>query len=226
MDILFFAALAFYIFVKLNKNFGKIDENEKKQIQEKIAQRRQEIIEIQKQAAESQPVMKVVNPIDVAAQRDEKITANLDEKTKEVLENILQKTKMTADFFLNGAKSSFEMILKAFSEGDLNTLKFLLSQKIYEGFENVINQRNSLEQSLTTNLIAIEKAEIISANLSENIASIALKITSKQINYIADKSGNILEGKKDEIAQITDVWTFTKDIIISDPKWVLSVTAK
>ena len=102
----------------------------------------------------------------------------------------------------------------------------LLSQKIYEGFENVINQRNSLEQSLTTNLIAIEKAEIISANLSENIASIALKITSKQINYIADKSGNILEGKKDEIAQITDVWTFTKDITISDPKWVVSVTAK
>jgi predicted lipid-binding transport protein (Tim44 family) len=226
MDILFFAALAFYIFLKLNKNLGKIDDEEKKQIQEKISKRRQEIIEIQKQIAEPTKEMKVVNPSVVAEKIDDKTITHLDEKTKKVLEDIFQKSKITADFFLSGAKSSFEMIIKAFGEGNLDILKFLLSDKIYQGFESAINQRKSLEHRLTTNLISIEKSEIVSANLVDNNASIVVKIISKQINYISNKEGNVTEGRKDEICEITDIWTFTKDVTISDPKWVVSVTAK
>jgi predicted lipid-binding transport protein (Tim44 family) len=231
MDIIFFAAIAFYIFFKLNKQLGKIDEEEKSQIQIKIAQKRDELASIQQQilADQKQQKEKIVGAKsttdEVKNSAEEKILATLNEATKENLIPILQRCKISAEFFLNGAKSAFEMVIKAFSGADLTTLKFLLSEKIYQGFEAAVNQRKSAEQTLITNLISIEKAEIISAMTFENFASIAVKFSSKQINYITNKDGQIIEGKKDEISEITDVWTFKKDLTSSNPNWAISSTS-
>ena len=117
------------------------------------------------------------------------------------------------------------MILKAFATNDLQTLKFLLSEKIYQGFAAAISQRQAQEKILTTNLISIEKTEIISALINDNYASIAVKFISQQINYISDKNGQIIEGRKDEIVQLTDSWTFRKDITSPNPNWVVHSTS-
>jgi len=61
--------------------------------------------------------------------------------------------------------------------------------------------------------------------LIENQASIVVKIISKQINYISDKEQKIIEGKKDEISEITDLWTFKKDVKSSNPNWLVSATS-
>lgn len=231
MDIIFFAAIAFYIFFKLNKQLGKIDEEEKNQIQIKIAQKREELAAVQQQISADQKRQKekivgTKSTIDEAKNlTEEKILAALDEATKQNLFPILQRCKISAEFFLNGAKSAFEMVIKAFSGADLTTLKFLLSEKIYQGFEAAVDQRKSSEQTLVTNLISIEKAEIISAMMLENFASIAVKFSSKQINYIIDKDGKIIEGKKDQISEISDVWTFKKDLTSSNPNWAISSTS-
>lgn len=228
MDIIFFAAIAFYIFFRLNKQLGKIDEEERNQIQIKIAQKKEDLALIQQQIAAQQKQEKIVGAKttdEAKNSAEEKIFASLDETTKANLIPILQSCKISAEFFLNGAKSAFEMVIKAFSSADLTTLKFLLSEKIYQGFEAAVNQRKSSEQTLVTNLISIEKAEIISAMTFENFASIAVKFSSKQINYITDKDGRIIEGKKDEISEISDVWTFKKDLNSSNPNWAISSTS-
>ena len=116
---------------------------------------------------------------------------------------------------------AFEMVINAFAKDDLETLKILLSEKIYQGFELAINNRKNLEQKLNTNLISIDKSEIISAILVDNYASIIVKFYSQQINYITDKDGKIIEGKKDEIAKINDIWTFKKDINSNNPNFHL-----
>lgn len=226
MDIIFFAAIAFYIFFRLNKQLGKIDDEEKNQIKINIVKKREELSEIQKQILSKQQKIVGASSTDEAKnQAEEKLFSSLDEVGKENLSKILQSCKISAEFFVNGAKSSFEMILKAFSGADLPTLKFLLSEKIYQGFEAAVNHRKSLEQTLVTNLILIEKAEIISALIHENIASIAVKFVSKQINYITNKDGQIVEGRKDEISEIADVWTFKKNLSSSDPNWLVHVTS-
>jgi len=61
--------------------------------------------------------------------------------------------------------------------------------------------------------------------LIENQASIVVKIISKQINYIADKEQKIIEGTKEEIAEITDIWTFKKDVKSPNPNWLVSATS-
>jgi predicted lipid-binding transport protein (Tim44 family) len=225
MDILFFAAVALFIFFKLSKNLGKIDEEEKKQIEEKLAKKRVEILAIQQQFIKQYQERQAGQSLDVNNQADEKIIIQLAEPTKENFIKILSACNISATFFVNGAKSAFEMVIKAFAAIDLETLKFMLSDKIYQGFENAINQRKSQEHTLTTNLITVEKAEIISATILGDNASIMVKFVSKQINYISDKQGQIIEGRKDEINEITDTWTFRKDLNVADPNWVVCATS-
>jgi predicted lipid-binding transport protein (Tim44 family) len=229
MDIILLAAIALYIFYKLTKQFGKIDDEERKQIEERIAKRRAEIL------AKQNAAMKPVNPsapasqnsnVEVADQASEKIFSTLDEANKKNLTNILQACKISAEFFVKGAESAFEMIIKAFAAGDLETLKFLLSEKIYQGFESAINQRKTANQTLTTNIISIDKAEIISALQMGNLAAVVMKFVSKQINYITDQNGQVIQGKKSEISELTDIWTFKKDVTSKDPNWIVSATSK
>lgn len=224
MDIIFFAAIAFFVFLKLNKSLGKIDDEEKKQIEEKIARKRAEILAIRNQISQ-QPEALINQSPEANSRADEQIISSLSNPTKQNFLNILVQCKISAEFFANGAKSAFEMIIKAFSEADFETLKFLLSEKIFAGFENAIKQRQSTGQTLTTNIISIEKTEIISANIFENNASIAVKFITKQINYVTDKNSQIIEGAKDQINEITDIWTFKKDINSPSPNWIVCSTS-
>jgi predicted lipid-binding transport protein (Tim44 family) len=222
MDIIFFAAIAFFIFYKLNKQLGKVDEEKKKNIELKVVSAREKILEAQQVTKQQQQQPSIA--IEADNQVSEKILNSLDASTKESFSNILNRTNISAEFFVNGVKSAFEMIFKAFASADLETLKFLLSDKIFKGFESAIIQRKSAEKILVTNLISIEKSEIISALIFENNASVVMKIVSKQINYIIDSKGQTVEGRKDEINEITDIWTFKKDINSANPNWVVSAT--
>lgn len=223
MDIIFFAAVAFFVFYKLSKQLGKIDEEEKKSINDRVAQRKEEMRIIQEKL--QQRAGQTAQEIEVQDKASEKILETLDEKNRAQFLEILQSAKISAEFFLNGAKSAFEMIIKAFAASDLDTLKMLLAPKIYEGFESAINKRKSEEKTLNTNIIAIEKVEIVSVMKVDNTASVAVRFVSKQINYVTGKNGEITEGRKDAIAHLTDVWTFKKDLASQDPNWVVTATS-
>jgi predicted lipid-binding transport protein (Tim44 family) len=224
MDILIFAIIAIVIFYKLNKQLGKIDEEEKRNIEDKVSLMRRmqdELLKKNNANNQTQPLQQKLIGQSSTIQGLE----NVDEATKQNLEAIFASCNISYEFFINGAKSAFEMVLKAFSDGDISTLKMLLSDKIFSAFQKALDQRNIEQKKLTTNLIAIEKVEIISAITLENNASIVIKFVTKQINYICDKDEKVLEGKKDEINQITDVWTFKKDLTIADPNWIINATS-
>jgi predicted lipid-binding transport protein (Tim44 family) len=229
-----------FIFLKLRKQLGQIDEEEKRRL-EKMAEERKRFfanLQQQNQAKQSsfRDEMKVVkssstadeNPKIIVGIADEsklnEALTSIDEQNKNNFLAILAQCKISADFFVNGARSAFEMIIKAFADEDLETLKFLLSDKIYQAFAGAIAQRRNSFQKLTTNVIAIEKVEIISAAIADKAASVVVKFVSQQINYVSDSNGNIVTGRKDEIKQITDIWTFRRDIDSKDPNWLVVVT--
>lgn len=222
MDILIFAAIAFFIFFKLRGQLGKIDEVEKKQIQEKISKKRQVIENLQNQILVGQGKTKDI--VEVQSKADEEVIGSLDENSKKQFLEIIKSCNISATFFLNGAKGAFEMIIKAFASCDLEALKFLLDSKIYSGFEQSVNQRKSAQQTLISNLIAFEKVEIISASKNGKEALVTVKFISQQINCVVDKEDKIIEGSKSEIAELTDIWTFKKDVTVSDPNWLIVST--
>lgn len=222
MDIIFFAAIALFVVLKLREQLGKISDGEKEQITKQIKNRQERILKLQNKITEQ---MNSTTSNDFAQSlKENKVLKNIDSATKKSLEEILKKANLSFEFFLEGAKSAFEMTLKAFSENDKETLKFLLSEKIYQGFEKSIQERQSQNKKLNTNLISIEKSEIISASIQNNLAFISIKFTSKQINYFTDEKGEIIDGKKDNISQLTDIWTFKKDLSDENPNWKISAT--
>jgi predicted lipid-binding transport protein (Tim44 family) len=225
MDLIILAIITAFIFYRLSKNLGKIDEEEKQEIHKKLLERKKQIEEILERAQKSSNLAQNKEIIVGSKSTDIKDLSNLDQNSQENLEKILGACNITLDFFINGAKMAFEMIIKGFSNDDLETLKMLLAEKIYQGFETAINNRKNLEHKLNTNLISIDKAEIISAMLVDNYASIVVKFYSQQINFVTDKDSKIIDGKKEEISKINDIWTFKKDINSNNPNWLVSATS-
>ena len=225
MDLVILAIITAYIFYRLSKNLGKIDEEEKHEIHKKLLERKKQIEEILNRVQQNSPARNQEEKIIGASSTTQKEFANLNQATQENLTKIFEVCNVSYEFFINGAKMAFEMIINAFSKDDVETLKILLSEKIFQGFNSAIEDRKTKEHKLTTNLISIDKVEILSAMLIENQASIVVKIISKQINYITDKEQKIIEGTKEEIAEITDIWTFKKDVKSPNPNWLVSATS-
>ncbi|NBV05979.1 MAG: Tim44 domain-containing protein [Proteobacteria bacterium] len=222
MDILFFAAIAFYVFWKLRDQFGKVDEEEVKKVKEKVSRKKEIIAAVQSQVIGLQK--KIIEQTEAQNKINEQIISEVEFGSQDHFRKILASCNISAEFFLNGVKSAFEMTLKSFASEDLATLKILLSEKAFAGFEQEIKRRKAAEQKLVTNLISIDKAQIISASLLNNIAVVTISFVTKQINYITDKSEKIIEGQKDQIKELNDVWTFKKDISLTNKNWVVSAT--
>ncbi len=123
--------------------------------------------------------------------------------------------------FLSGARSAYEMIVLAFANGDRRSLKDLLSSEVYDSFETVIKDREKHEQKTETRFVSIDKAELVSAEARDRAAQLTVRFVSQMISVTRDKTGAIVDGNPDKVADITDVWTFARDTSSRDPNWKL-----
>ena len=51
-----------------------------------------------------------------------------------------------------------------------------------------------------------------------------MRFHSKLITATRDKDGNVIDGSADRVTDITDVWTFARDVTSRDPNWKLVAT--
>jgi predicted lipid-binding transport protein (Tim44 family) len=123
--------------------------------------------------------------------------------------------------FISGAKSAYEMIVLAFANGDRRALKDLLSSEVYESFDGVIKDREKHEQKTETRFVSIDKAELVGAEARDRAAQLTVRFVSQMISVTRDKTGTIVDGNPDKVADITDVWTFARDTTSRDPNWKL-----
>ncbi|TCT11906.1 putative lipid-binding transport protein (Tim44 family) [Tepidamorphus gemmatus] len=126
--------------------------------------------------------------------------------------------------FIEGAKLAYEMIVTAFAEGDRKTLKNLLSREVYDGFVAAIADRESRGETVTSNFVAIDKAEITEAALRGRTAQITVRFVSQLITATRDKDGTVIQGDPNAVAEVTDIWTFARDVGSRDPNWKLVAT--
>lgn len=126
--------------------------------------------------------------------------------------------------FLEGAQVAYEMIVTAFAEGDRKALKPLLTPTVYEGFEDAISEREKAGETLESKLVGIDKAEIVGAALEGRRATITTRFRSQTIRATRDAKGEVIDGDPLHVGEMTDVWTFERDIRSSDPNWSLADT--
>jgi len=132
-----------------------------------------------------------------------------------------QDSSFDPQHFLSGARGAYEMIVLAFANGDRRALKDLLSSEVYDSFEAVIRDREKHEQKTETRFVSIDKAELVGAEVRDRSAQLTVRFVSQMISVTRDKTGAIVDGNPDKVADITDVWTFARDITSRDPNWKL-----
>jgi predicted lipid-binding transport protein (Tim44 family) len=126
--------------------------------------------------------------------------------------------------FVEGAKAAYEMIIDGFASGDKATLKNLLSKDVFDGFARAIDERAAQGLRVGSRFVGIDKAVIQSASLSGNKASITLQFVSELITATYNKADEVIDGDPGHVQEVTDVWTFERDVTSQDPNWRLVAT--
>lgn len=128
------------------------------------------------------------------------------------------------DSFMQGAAAAFPMILTAFAEGDLASLRRLLGYDLNQEFTESINQRNKNNDELDITIHELQDVELLDGEVSDTIASVTVKFTSLQSRILKDSSGEQIEDESFTDTQMTDIWVFERDVSLSDPNWKLVET--
>jgi predicted lipid-binding transport protein (Tim44 family) len=116
------------------------------------------------------------------------------------------------------------MIVTAYAEGDRRTLRNLLAREVYDGFDAAIRERETRGETAETRFVSIDRSDITAAELRGSNAQITVRFVSQLVSVARDRSGNVIDGSPDKVTDVTDVWTFARDLSSRDPNWKLVAT--
>lgn len=125
--------------------------------------------------------------------------------------------------FLDGAEGAFRMIVDSFARGDRQTLRALLADEVYGGFEGAITAREQAGESQRSEVRAMQEMAIEAADLRGTTADVTVRFVSDQVNLTTGKDGAVVAGAE-AVTELTDIWTFQRDLRASDPTWRLVAT--
>jgi predicted lipid-binding transport protein (Tim44 family) len=136
------------------------------------------------------------------------------------LTNILKlDPQFDPEHFLRGARQAYEMIVTAFAEGNRRMLRDLLSADVLDSFSRAIAEREQRGLVIDQSFVGINKADMLEAEVSaKGIASITVRFVSQLISATRDKAGVVVEGDEQRIKDVTDIWTFSRDISSKDAR--------
>jgi predicted lipid-binding transport protein (Tim44 family) len=126
--------------------------------------------------------------------------------------------------FLDGAKAAYEMIVTAFAQGDEVELSQLLGPDVFEGFQRAIREREERGEKVESSLVGIDKADIIEAEVKNRTAYVTVKFVSELISVTRDTGGEVVEGDPKKVREVTDIWTFAREVASRNPNWKLVAT--
>ena len=116
------------------------------------------------------------------------------------------------------------MVLQAFADGDLSTLRRLLAFELYEEFAQSIHTRDKEGDQLAINVHGISDVQLTDGSVKDSIASVTVTFVSEQSRTVKNNAGDVVEDESEERAVITDIWVFERDIQLDDPNWKLVET--
>ncbi len=130
--------------------------------------------------------------------------------------------------FLGGARQAYEMILMAFENGDLDTLKPFLSPDVYESFEAVIEDRKAQGLVIEASFIGVREVKVVDVTFdpASKEAEITMKFIGELTSVVKNEDGEIIEGDETTVKKQKDIWTFARIMGSSDPNWQLVATGE
>jgi|TARA_B100000123_G_scaffold55041_1_gene38059 predicted lipid-binding transport protein (Tim44 family) len=156
-----------------------------------------------------------------SAPQFEEIIKNIDPNIKaKKNENFDENAKKE---FLIGAKIAYETIITDFSDDDnkLTKCKTLLSEKVYNQFNQALKDRSDRGHSAEITFIGINSANIKDHKKNESILKVTVDFVAEVITCVKDKNKKIVSGDPEKIKKIYDTWVFSRDVRSNNPNWQL-----
>jgi predicted lipid-binding transport protein (Tim44 family) len=159
-----------------------------------------------------------------------------DGKTPSQFENVLnnnqihKKTVQKENFdeqaqqeFLKGAKIAYETIITDFGDSDnkLIASKPLLSKKIFDQFNEALQDRSKRGHYAEITFIGVNLAKIKEYKKIDKILNVTVEFIGEVITCIKDKEKNVVSGDSEKIKKIYDTWIFSRDTSSKNPNWQL-----
>lgn len=128
--------------------------------------------------------------------------------------------------FSHGARAAYEMIVMAYENGDLDSLRQHLAPEVYEPFAGAIAERNAKGYTVEAAFAGVREVKLTEARFepATNEADITMRFLGELTSVVRDPEGRIVEGAPNEVKQQRDVWTFTRDMTSPNPNWLLTGT--
>jgi predicted lipid-binding transport protein (Tim44 family) len=124
---------------------------------------------------------------------------------------LLDKT-FDPNHFIKGARQAYEMIVTAFAEGNRKSLKELLAREVYDEFAAEMASRDKRGELIDQSFVGISKSDITEAEVKGGTANVTVRFVSQLISATRDRSGAVTSGDPQKIKEVTDVWTFSRDV--------------
>lgn len=86
------------------------------------------------------------------------------------------------------------MIVRAFADGDEETLRMLLADEVFENFAHVLQERRQAGNVCENTLEKIVSVDFVQAGMEGRFARVAIKYVTEQVVVIKNAEGVVIEG--------------------------------
>jgi predicted lipid-binding transport protein (Tim44 family) len=234
---LLFLVLAVVIFIKLRSVLGRRTGHEETRLerykaQQEARRRNGELVgqdkvvtlpRREREEAEPRPATAQAAAAD-GEQRVREFAAGNSEVSQVLVDIYRADSTFDPDHFVQGAKAAYEIVVTAFAEGNRRTLKNLLNGEVYDGFNGAIVEREKRGEQIDQSFVGIKAADLVEAELKAGVAQLTVKFVSELISATRDRAGVVISGDPKRIREVTDIWTFAREMASRDPNWKLVAT--
>lgn len=163
---------------------------------------------------------------DRGSAKPDQVRENVSEPVAQVLMDIkLADRSFETERFIAGARGAYEMILTAFANADRATLKPLLNEEVFAAFDREIRTREERKEKVAFTFVGFKDTKIVHAAVKSRTGEITVVFGAQFISATTDASGAVTQGDTKTVRDVSDVWTFARDLRARDPNWTLIATS-
>ena len=119
--------------------------------------------------------------------------------------------------FVDGARSAYEMIVRAFAAGERATLKGLLAPDVMAAFETAMAAREAEGRTESVEFLHAPRADLENAEVDGDVASVKVRFLAEFRSRSKGPEGEAVDDRR-----TAELWTFQRDLTSRDPNWALA----
>ena len=129
-----------------------------------------------------------------------------------------------ARHFLTGARAAYEMIVTAYAQGDRRSSRTCSAKRSMTASRARSRSASRRARRSRRASSSIDGADLTGAEQRGKTAQVTVRFLSQLVSVTRDKDGAVIDGNPDKVTDVTDVWTFARDVSSRDPNWKLVAT--